>query len=266
MEPALTALLCRTSDYGRGTTEGAGALAAALGKRWGTEPRRLGAIEEGRRARWQDDLRDAAPCLVDAGRRVAADLDSGRTPVLCSGHCPPCMTTLPEVMRRHPDCQILWIDAHPDFNSPRTTPSQFLGGMCLAAACGVWESGFGGGVPASQVIVTDGRDQDPGERELLDAHRVRVLPPVAALDAVADGEVFVHLDLDVLDPDVVRGFEFPVPGGLDPEALGSLLAGVVSRARLVGIEITDCPSPDQAERLAGVVAGGLAGAPPGAVR
>jgi arginase len=260
MAPALTALLCRTSDYGRHTLEGAKALADALGEGWGVEPHRLGTVEEGRRAPWQDDLRDARGCLLEAGCSVRADLDRGRTPVLCSGHGPPCMTTLPEVVRRHPGCHILWIDAHPDFNSPATTPSAFLGGMCLAAACGVWDSGLGAGVPARQVVVTDGRDIDPGERDLLQIHGVRVLLPGGALDAVADREVFVHLDLDVLDPKVLPGLEFPVPEGLDTAALESLLAGVVARARLVGIEITDCPSPDLAPALAALVARGLAGA------
>jgi len=266
MTPALTALRCRTSDYGRHTLEGGDALAMALGERWAVEVSRLGEITDGRKAPWQDDLRDSGPCLVKAGQRLAADLDAGRTPVLCSGHCPPCMTTLPEVVRRHPDCRILWVDAHPDFNSPPTTPSQFLGGMCLAAACDVWDSGLGGGVPPSQVIVTDGRDVDPGERELLDEHRVLVLPPRAALDEVAGREVFVHLDLDVLDPAYLPGLEFPVPHGLDTATVESLLAGVVSRARLVGIEITDCPSPGLAPALASMVAGGLAGALPGPVR
>ncbi len=265
MTPALTALLCRTSDYGRHTLEGADAVAAALAARWGVDVRRIGEVEDGHRAAWQDDLRDAGPCLFEAGRTVGTDLDRGCLPVLCSGHCPPCMTTLPEVVRRRPACHILWVDAHPDFNSPQTTPSQFLGGMCLAAACGVWESGFGGRVPPLQVIVTDGRDIDPGERELVLSHRVRVLPPAAALDAVEGREVFVHLDLDVLDPAFLPGLEFPVPDGLDAEALEALLAGVVARTQLVGIEITDCPSPALAPALAAVVAGGLAGALAGTV-
>ena len=36
-----------------------------------------------------------------------------------------------------------WLDAHPDFNDPETTQSGFLGGMCLAAACGAWDAGLG---------------------------------------------------------------------------------------------------------------------------
>ena len=46
-------------------------------------------------------------------------------------------------MRHVPDVRVLWLDAHGDFNTPETTPSGFLGGMCLAAACGRWDAGFG---------------------------------------------------------------------------------------------------------------------------
>ena len=52
------------------------------------------------------------------------------------------MTTFQAVVRHAPDVHVLWLDAHGDFNTPETTPSGFLGGMCLAAACGRWDSGF----------------------------------------------------------------------------------------------------------------------------
>ncbi len=38
--------------------------------------------------------------------------------------------------RRKGRAGILWMDAHGDFNTPETTPSGFIGGMCLALACG----------------------------------------------------------------------------------------------------------------------------------
>ncbi|MGH7912013.1 MAG: arginase family protein [Candidatus Dormibacteraceae bacterium] len=258
MPPALTALLCRTSDYGHGAAEGAAALAAALGDRWGVPPRSIGEVQEGRRAHWRDDLRAAAVCLREAGQRVADDLEAGRSPVLFSGHCPPCMATLPQVLRHLPECRVLWIDAHPDFNSPQTTPSDFLGGMCLAAACGLWESGFGGDLPGAQVVVTDGRDVDPGERVLLEEAGVALLEPSRAAGAIADHDVFIHLDLDVLDPACLPGLEFPAPGGLDLAGLEALLRGVVERARLVGIEITDCSSAGAVPAIAGALDRGLA--------
>ena len=54
------------------------------------------------------------------------------------------MTTLPAVAAPRARTRAsLWLDAHGDFNTPETTPSGFLGGMCLAAACGRWDAGFG---------------------------------------------------------------------------------------------------------------------------
>ena len=40
---------------------------------------------------------------------------------------------------------MLWLDAHGDFNTPTTTTSGFLGGMCLAGVCGEWDPGLPGG-------------------------------------------------------------------------------------------------------------------------
>ena len=42
-----------------------------------------------------------------------------------------------------------WLGAHGDFNTPETTASGFLGGMCLAGACGLWDTGFGAGLDPS---------------------------------------------------------------------------------------------------------------------
>ena len=59
-------------------------------------------------------------------------LAAGSFPVVTSCDCTICMTTFQAVVRHHPAARVLWLDAHGDFNSPDTTPSGFLGGMCLA--------------------------------------------------------------------------------------------------------------------------------------
>ena len=69
-------------------------------------------------------------------------LAAGRFPLLTASDCSICMTTFQAVVRHAPDVHVLWLDAHADSNTPDTTPSGFLGGMCLAAACGHWDAGF----------------------------------------------------------------------------------------------------------------------------
>src|SRR3712207_9452169 len=91
------------------------------------------------------------------------------------------MTTLPAVLRHRPGAHVLWLDAHGDFNTPETTPSGFLGGMCLAAACGVWDDGLGAAPAAdpARVVMCGVRDLDPGERALVDERGVAIEGPGA---------------------------------------------------------------------------------------
>jgi arginase len=248
-EVSVTALRCRTSDRTAGGARGAEALALAL------DPgaKLVGTPGEPRVASWIDDLRDSHGCLLEAGGQVEDMLAAERFPVLTSSDCSICMTTLPAVIRHRPDAWVLWLDAHGDFNSPDTTPSGFLGGMCLAAACGVWDSGLGSGLDPARVVMCGVRDVDPGERVLLDTRGVgRVERPSELADVLDGRPVFVHLDLDVVDPTILPA-KFPAPGGLSDGGLRTLLGEVSEAVDLIGTEITGLLAPDRARRVATMI-------------
>jgi arginase len=260
--PAVVGHLCRTSDLNTDGARGTRALAQALGARLGVEPRLIGSppAEAGLRD-YADDLRDSRGCLLEAGGQVADALAAGGVPMLVAGHCPICLTTLPAVHAHRPDARVLWLDAHPDFNSPETTPSRFLGGMCLAGACGVWDSGFDGTLPADQVVLAGLRDLDDGEARLVEESGARVVEAAAAAEALDGAPVYIHLDLDVLDGELIPA-EFPAPGGLAMAELGDVLAGVAASSEVLGIEITCFPAPDavpDGEALAASVSDAVAG-------
>ncbi len=61
----------------------------------------------------------------------------------------------------------------------------------------------------------------------------------AALETVAPTGVFVHVDLDVLDPAVLTGLSDPEPFGLDVAALTACIAAVRAVAPLAGAAITE---------------------------
>jgi len=254
VEGAVTALLCRTSDRIATTAEGARALAEALGERMRVQPRLVGTPGEPGETNYDDDLRDARGCLLEAGGQVEDALADGRFPVLTSSDCSICITTLPAVARLRPDALVLWLDAHPDFNDPETTPSGFLGGMCLAAACGAWDAGFGDGhLDPARVVMCGIRDVDAGERVLVETHGVGLVErPSRLAELLAEREVFVHLDLDVLDPGVLPS-PFPAPGGLSDGGLRTLLAEVAGACDLLGCEITGFHDPSLTELIATVV-------------
>src|SRR2546423_812884 len=90
-----------------------------------------------------------------------------------------------------------------------STPARRAGG----ATGGCWRAmaesipGFAA-VPESSVVLAGVRDTAPLEQERLDASDIMVVPPgaplAAALDALAGRceVVYLHVDVDVLDPSV----------------------------------------------------------------
>jgi len=262
---SLVGLRCRTSDRTAGGARGVEALAPLLGKRLGVEPRLIGTVGESRQASFEDDLRDSRGCLLEAGGQVDDALSGGNFPLLMAGDCSICLTTLPIALRWRPEAKVLWLDAHGDFNTPDTTPSEFLGGMSLAGACRQWDPGIADGISAERVVLAGVRDLDPGERELLERSEATVIGAsvietlVAVKNALDGAPVYVHLDVDVLDPEALP-VQDPVPGGLSPEKLYDLLEAVAEESPLAGVEVTalEMPEdPDGRDAAADVVLGVL---------
>ena len=222
-------MLCRTSDRGPEGAEGAAELGRLLNARMIGSP---GGYRDGH---YEEDLRDARGCLLEAGGQVDDALHEGRRPLVLAGDCSICLTTLAAALRHRPGARVLWVDAHGDFNSPDTTQSGYLGGMCLAGACGVWDPGLGQEVVDPGRVVQWGvRDLDMGERVLLETRGVHRVQDIGGLEGL---EVYVHVDLDVLDPADMPA-RYPASGGPPPEGLRALLGDVARDCEVVGVEVT----------------------------
>ena len=185
-----------------------------------------------------------APVVVEADAGAAV-LDGARC--LVAAECTIAITALPAAAVVYPGLRVAWFDAHPDFNTPATSPSGYRGGMPLAAACGLWDAGASAQPPLdpARVHLLGIRDTDPGEAELIAEHGVRSDPP-------AEGPVWIHLDLDVLGSDLMPA-AYPAPGGWDWD---ELVAALRALPDVVGIEITGCApgyAAEVAQRLSPVI-------------
>jgi arginase len=252
---SVVALRCRTADRFPGAPRGVEVLAPLVAGALGVEPRFIGSAGDVRETRYEDDLRDSRGCLLEAGGQVDDALAAGDTPVLLAADCSVSVTTLPAVARNRPEARVLWLDAHGDYNTPETSGSGYLGGMCLAAATGEWDSGLGDSIPAERMVLAGVRDLDPGERELLERSAATVIGAsvvetlVAAKNALDGAPVFVHLDLDVMDPEHFPA-AVPAPGGLHPDKLYDLVDSVLEDSELVGLEVTAIELPEGDEERA----------------
>jgi arginase len=205
-----------------------------LGRRvedWGNVPAPVAeAVIEG------DELRRfLEPILAtcaDVARLVRRAVEEDYLPLVLGGDHSVALGTL-AVLRRDGPGGVLWIDAHGDLNTPKTSLSGNVHGMVLAAALGLGGSEFEHeawrlpAVEPSRVALVGLRSLDAAERALLkelgaavytmsDLDRLGVEHVMReALGQVAGpGFVHVSLDMDVVDPDVAPGVGTPVRGGL----------------------------------------------------
>ncbi len=173
---------------------------------------------------------------------MRAAFAAGRAPVTVAGRCAASLAALPVLAEARPDAALVWFDAHADLNTPADTPTGYLGGMVIVGAAGRWDTGLGGGLDLSRVVLVGARDLDPAERALLDSGEVALVPPGPDLPgrlraALRGRPAYLHLDCDVLEPGQVP-HEYSVPGGL---TLAELHAGVAELARgeVVGLEVAE---------------------------
>ena len=257
---SLVPLRCRTSDRTPKAVAGVDALAPLVAKRLGREPRLIGSPGEARATAYDEDLRESRGCLLEAGGQVDDALDDGSLPVILAPECSVALTTVPTALRHRPDAKVLWLDAHGDFNTPDTSPSNYLGGMALAGACGQWDAGLGvEGIDPERVVLAGVRDLDDAERAALERNAVTLVGAstvetlVAVSNALERAPVFVHLDLDVLDPDLFPA-QFPAAGGLTPGRLLDVLEAVAGECEVVGAEVTSFEAPDDPDERSAAAA------------
>lgn len=232
----------RVGDRTPGAIPGALKTGQAVSDLLGTAPRIIGTPSVPVDDDWSEALPAASETLIGLRSALRRSLDAGRRPVLATNTCAASLGTLPTVAERFPDAVVLWIDAHGDFNTPATTESGYLGGMVVAAACGLWDSGHGAGLNPEQVIIVGARDIDTAEGRLLDEHGVTVLNPhestperIAGL--VAGRDVWIHVDWDVLEPGYIPA-AYRVGDGLLPRHVAAIFAALPAQS-VRGVELAE---------------------------
>ena len=178
--------------------------------------------------------------------RELAELDT--TPIVIGGDCGVEYAGI-EHAARAGRVVLLWADAHADLNTPETSPSKAFHGMVLRALIDA------GVVAPADVLLLGVRDLDDAEAEFIEtAGLPRVTPDsvaaaVAERVAVARAEgveavLYVHVDLDVLDPSVFGGVGFPTPFGLALDELTSAVSAARGELALTGAGLTEfAPAP-----------------------
>jgi arginase len=180
--------------------------------------------------------------------------------------------TVSAALYRAEQVGVIWVDAHGDFNTPRTTPSGNVHGMVVSSLMGL-----GPGILAigerrlrpEQIVMLGTRDLDADERVVLRDSGIKVMT-MRAIDenGMADvvratlralgnvGAIHVSFDMDSLDPSLGPGVGTPVPGGLSYREAHLLLEMLADDGRVRSMDIVEVnPILDVSNRTAQVAVG-----------
>ena len=161
---------------------------------------------------------------------------------------------------------LVWVDAHGDFNTPETSLSGMMGGMPVAISTGLClhhirrACGLDPPLPMKYVTMVGVRDTDPWEQYLLDQNDVSqiTVDDVRRLSPAIDMEmdrlgtiadlIYVHIDMDVLDPEDIPGAGLPVKDGPTADELAEALEIMFENPKAAGFGLASYPSSRDPER------------------
>ncbi|MCC7156421.1 MAG: arginase [Bryobacterales bacterium] len=224
------------------------------------------------RARYLSQI--TASC-THLAQRVEQAADEGKLPVVLGGDHSVAVGTVSGLAQSYrkkgEQIGLIWVDAHPDMNTPETSPSGNVHGMPLACILGEGPEelaniyGFSPKVEARNVVLVGLRDVDEIEGERvrmsgvhyftmrdIDEKGMRYVMKVA-LDLAGHGMAGIHLsfDMDSVDPNEAPGVGTPVRGGLSYRE-AHLAMEIACDSRLIrGLEVVEVnPVLDVANRTA----------------
>lgn len=198
--------------------------------------------------------KDALVSNFGAAREALARA-RGELVVTVGGDCGVDLAPIEAALARHGrNLAVVWFDAHPDLNTPDSSPSGSFHGMVLRTLLGDGPPAL---VPAhrlcpEQVVLAGTRALDPPERAFVERSAIAsvgvpaLADPASVVDAVAATgatAIYLHIDLDVLDPGSFASVGARELGGLSPDQLAAAVHALAARFAVAGIGITEYEPP-----------------------
>ena len=236
---------------------------ARIASRLGFDVRDLGNLEtqdllSGRNREDQDHGAGAIASYCDLlGKTVAETVRQGRLPICLGGDHSLAIGSLAGVSSETGPVGCLWVDAHPDANTPETSPTGNIHGMPVAVILGHGPKELTAVQPAGAKVRYENmcligtRDADQGELDFLAEHKVCSfsildvidlgLPSVMrqAIARVNGGTRGVHvsLDLDVLHVGIAPGVGLPSQCGFDMREATYICQQIAAHCEITSIDV-----------------------------
>ena len=150
------------------------------------------------------------------------------------------------------DLAVVWLDAHADLNTPASSPSGRFHGMVLRTLTGEGPPTIVEALPRPleprQIFLAGARDLDPPELEYVATAHVSLTTveelntPATLCERIAAAgftRAYVHLDLDVLDPDAFPDALVRTPRGAPAAVVAAQIRAIDRRFDVVGFSVVE---------------------------
>jgi arginase len=220
-------------------------------------------------------LRQIAGTCLELAARVEQAAAAGKFPLVLGGDHSVAIGTVSGMSANYRKQDkmlgVIWMDAHTDMNTPRTSPSGNVHGMPLACIVGYGPreltgiNGYAPKVNPRNVVLVGVRDVDLDEKPVVRKSGVRVFTMrdidergmravmAEAAQIALDGTDGIHLSLDMdgVDPDEAPGVGTPVRGGFSYREAHLAMEILCDTRMLRSMEVVEVnPVLDTANRTA----------------
>ena len=91
-----------------------------------------------------------------------------------------------------------------------------------------------------RVIITDARDLDPGEKQLIEEANIIHLPDVKSLldSKLPDGPLYVHLDTDIINPAEASAMNYLAAGGPSAKELQTVMKYLSRTEKIAAVSVS----------------------------
>jgi arginase len=190
---------------------------------------------------------------------ISSIYQAGEFPLVIGGDHSVALGSISAVATLEEDLGVIWVDAHGDFNTAKTSESGNIHGMILAALVGKGEESLVKlhvdqvKIKKENVVIFGVRDLDEGEKALLDRLEVKYLPYsyiikiglVNALQEVVDylspriKQLHISIDLDSLDPKIIPGVSVPVSNGFKKDDVTTIVKTLFTNFTISSSDIVE---------------------------
>jgi arginase len=225
-------------------------LAHAVGPQLKSSGHDFDAVEVAAKEAFSAEIRSCFAVCRAVAEQVRECRREGRFPLVLSGNCNAAVGTVSGCGCA--DTSLVWFDAHGEATTPDTTTSGFLDGMGISTLTGRCWRNLASSIPGfepvagERIVLVGARDLEPSEEVLLQeagVRRVRRAEDLRDAAAAANG-MYVHFDLDVLDPAEAVANQWVSPGGLTVDSIASSVKALGHRMHAVGFASYD-PEADR---------------------